>query len=225
MGALKEAPHAETLPHEVGGASLLDGHYAPPPKDRDGKTWIRTSVLVQAHPRKLYEMWSNVEAAPVWHERVVEVRKTGANIYHWILRDEPGENRLEWDFEILADEPEKRIAWRSTTGEPANAGEVLFEPAPGWRGTMVTVLQQFRMGKLARLWETITGRDPKQSVIENLLHFKAMAETGENPRSEPQPHGNRGVSGKLKRSTYGETIQVPPGTSTVAQDPHAKGTT
>lgn len=211
--ALAERPKADVLPDQSGASSLLSGHYAPPPADEDGKTWIRTSVVIQAHPKKLYEMWRDVEAAPSWHERTVEVRTTGAKTYHWLMRDEPGDNTLEWEFEILADEPEKRIAWRSLSGEPESAGEVLFETAPGGRGTMVTVLQQFRMGKLGRAWEAITGRDPKQSVIENLRHFKAMAETGEIPRTQPQPHGERGVVGNLKRSTYGEKIKTPPGTS------------
>jgi uncharacterized membrane protein len=141
------------------------------------------------------------------------VRATGPNTYHWVMRDEPGEKILEWDFEILADEPERRIAWRSLSGEPESAGEVIFEPAPGGRGTMVTVLEQFRMGRMARTWEAITGRDPKQSVIENLRHFKAMAETGEIPRTEPQPHGERGVVAGMKRSAYGEKIATPPGES------------
>jgi uncharacterized membrane protein len=211
--ALNERPKADILPSQSGTASLLNGHYAPPPTEEDGKTWVRTSVVIQAPPTKLYQMWREVEAAPAWHERIVEARKTGDSTYHWVMRDEPGNNTLEWDFEILADEPEKRIAWRSLTGEPASAGEVVFEPAPGGRGTMVTVLQQFRMGNLARVWETITGRDPKQSVIENLRHFKAMAETGEIPRTEPQPHGPRGIIGSMKRSMYGETIAPPPGTS------------
>jgi uncharacterized membrane protein len=211
MAALAEKPKAEVLPQESGAAALLNGHYAPSPKDREGKTWVRTSVIVQAHPEKLYEMWRDVEAAPTWHERIVETRKTGSNTYHWVMKDEPGDNVLEWDFEILADEPGKRIAWRSISGEPESAGEVIFEPAPGGRGTMVTVLEQFRMGKLARTWEAITGRDPKQSVIENLRHFKAMAETGEIPRSEPQPHGDRGTVASLKRSMYGEKIAIPPG--------------
>lgn len=209
---LTEKPNAETSPSESGGAALLNGHYAPPPEDKDGKTWVRTSVVIQAQPKKLYEMWADVEAAPAWHERIVEVRKIGANTYHWIMRDEPGEKLLEWDFEILVSEPEKRIAWRSVGGEPESAGEVIFEPAPGGRGTMVTLLEQFRVGKFTRMWETITGRDPKQSAIENLRHFKALAETGEIPRTEPQPHGQRGVSARMKRSMYGETISTPPAT-------------
>ncbi len=210
---ITEKPKAETLPPESGAASLLNGHYAPPPADKDGKTWIRTSVIVQAHPKKLYEMWRDVEAAPMWHERITEVRSTGARTYHWVMRDEPGDKVLEWDFEILADEPEQRIAWRSVSGEPEAAGEVIFEPAPGGRGTMVTVLEQFRMGKFARTWEAITGRDPKQSVIENLRHFKAMAETGEIPRTEPQPHGERGAVAGMKRTVYGEKIATPLGSS------------
>lgn len=210
MSALSEKPNADVLPWESGAASLLDGHYAPPPLDEDGKTWVRTSAIVQAPARKLYEMWRDGEAAPVWHERILEVRKTGPDTYHWVMRDEPGKNVLEWEFEILADEPERRIAWRSVKGEPENAGEVIFEPASGNRGTMVTVLQQFQMGKTARIWEAITGRDPKQSVIENLRHFKALAETGEIPRINPQPHGNRGVVAGMKRSVYGEKIATPP---------------
>jgi uncharacterized membrane protein len=211
--ALTERPRAEALPTQSGASSLLNGHYAPPPQDRDGKSWVRTSAIILADPKKLYEMWRDVEAAPSWHERIVEVRTTGANTYHWLMRDEPGENTLEWEFEILADEPGKRIAWRSLSGDPESAGEVIFEPAPGGRGTMVTVLQQIHIGKLGRTWEAITGRDPKQSVIENLRHFKAMAETGEIPRTQPQPHGERGAVAGVKRSMYGEKISTPPGTS------------
>jgi|ERR1035441_3130448 hypothetical protein len=61
------------------------------------------------------------------------------------------------------------------------------ETAPGERGTIITVLQEFRMSKLASAWETLTGRNPKQAIVENLRHFKALAETGEIPRT--QGHG------------------------------------
>jgi uncharacterized membrane protein len=215
---LTERPNAEDTPADS-VAIILDGHYSPPPEDNNGKSWIRTSVIIQAGPKKLYEMWRDVEAAPAWHERIVEVRATGNNTYHWVMRDEPGEKTLEWDFEILADEPEKRIVWRALSGEPYSAGVVTFEAAPGGRGTMVTILEQFRVGKLSRMWETITGRDPKQSAIENLRHFKALAETGEIPRIEPQPHGDRGLIARMKRSMYGEQIATPPGI-TAATSPH-----
>jgi uncharacterized membrane protein len=223
MSALNEKPDAEGLPRESGAAALLNGHYAPPAADKDGKTWVRTSALIQSDPQRLYEMWRDVEGAPAWHERIVEVRATGNKTSHWVMRDEPGDNILEWDFEILADEPARRIAWRSTLGEPESAGEVIFESASGGRGTMVTFLEQFRMGTTARTWEAITGRDPKQSAIENLRHFKALAETGEIPRTEPQPHGDRGVVGGMKRSVYGEKIAAPSGSSSAERAVNQRG--
>ena len=91
------------------------------------------------------------------------------------------------------------------------AGEVMFEPSPSGRGTMVTVLQEFKLGKLAKMGKTLTGRNPKQGVIENLRYFKALAETGEIPRNQGQPHGPRGIIGSGKASAYGETIAVPNG--------------
>ena len=67
------------------------------------------------------------------------------------------------------------------------------------------------MGKLASAWETLVGRNPKQAVIENLRHFKALAETGEIPRTHGQPHGPRGTIAGIKKSMYGEEIATPPG--------------
>jgi uncharacterized membrane protein len=209
--ALKEKPHAEEVPTTIAASVILNGRYLPPPEDKDGKLWVRTSALIQATPKDLYAMWRNIKAAPAWQEQIRQVVVTGERSSHWVMETEG--KTIEWDSEILADEPGKRIAWRSIGGDSDNAGEVIFEEAPGSRGTMVTVLQEFRMGKVASAWETFVGRNPKQAVIENLRHFKALAETGEIPRTQKQPHGDRGVIGKMKASTYGEKILTPPGSN------------
>jgi uncharacterized membrane protein len=212
--ALKEKPNAEEVPMSGAAGTIVNGQYLPPPEDKDGKIWVRTSALVQANARDLYTMWRNVESAPMWQEQISRVIATGARTSHWVMESDG--KTIEWDSEVLADEPGKRIAWRSIGGDSHNAGEVVFEEAPGDRGTMVTVLQEFRMGKLASAWETLVGRNPKQSVIENLRHFKALAETGEIPRTQGQPHGDRGMIGKMKSSTYGETTLTPPGADRLA---------
>jgi uncharacterized membrane protein len=207
--ALKEAPKAEAPPNESSAGVILNGHYMAPPPDKDGKVWARATALVQATPDELYAKWRDLESIPQWQEMITDVIQTGPKTSHWVMK--AGDKTVEWDSEILADEPGKRIAWRSIAGDSNNAGEVVFDPAPGGRGTIVTVLQEFRQGKMATMAETIFSRNPKQAVIENLRHFKAFVETGEIPRTEGQPHGPRGTSGKLKASTYGENISVPPG--------------
>jgi uncharacterized membrane protein len=208
--ALREKPGAEPIEDARGTSVIINGHYAPPPEDKDGKLWVRTSMLIQSEPETLYKMWRDVENAPLWQEQIVEVRRTGERTSHWVMKS--NEKNIEWDSEVLADEPGKRIAWRSIGGDSENAGEVVFEVAPGGHGTMVTQLQQFWMGKLESAWMTIVDQNPKQAVIESLRNFKALAETGEIPRIEPQPHGPRGTMGELKKSLYGEKIPVPQGT-------------
>ncbi|MDQ2835453.1 MAG: SRPBCC family protein [Acidobacteriota bacterium] len=208
---LTEKPNAEALPESAPAGILIHGHYAPPPEDKDGKIWVRTSALVQADPERLYAMWHDLEAIPTWQEEITEVTVTGPKQSHWVMRSGDDGTKIEWDSEILADEPGKRIAWHSIAGDSQNAGEVIFESDPSGRGTIVTVLQEFRLGKLANAWETIVGRNPKQSVIENLRHFKALAETGEIPRNQGQSHGKRGLVGSVKESLYGEKIKTPPG--------------
>lgn len=203
------ASTTESLPSSGGANCILNGRYLPPPKDEDGKLWVRTSALILLTPEQLYSAWHDLESIPMWQEEIASVVQTGPTTSHWVMKTD--DHQMEWDSEILADEPGKRIAWRSIAGEPENAGEVIFEPAPGGVGTMVTVLQEFRMGKLASAWATFVGRNPKQAVIENLRHFKALMETGEIPRNQGQPSGPRGTVGKIKRSLYGETVQTPSG--------------
>jgi uncharacterized membrane protein len=205
MALLNQTHHSNSAFH--GPTVVEHGRYLPPPEDKDGKIWARTSAIVQASPDTLYALWRDIESAPHWQEQLKQVIKTGDRTSHWVMSR--GDKTIEWDAEILADDPGKRIAWRSTGGDLNTAGEVSFEPAPTARGTLVTLVQEIGLGKLANLWETLTGRNPKQGVIENLRHFKALAETGEIPRNEGQPHGPRGLTGAGKASAYGETIPVP----------------
>jgi uncharacterized membrane protein len=180
--ATNEKPNA--APAAAAAGMIVEGHYAPPPSDTDGKQWVRTSALVLRSPSDLYGLWRDVEKAPLWQEQIAEVRATGPTTSHWVMVTGNDSNKsVEWDSEVLNEEPGKRIAWRSIDGDSHNAGEVVFETAPGERGTIVTVLQEFRLGKLASAWETLTGRNPKQAIIENLRHFKALAEAGEIPRT------------------------------------------
>src|SRR5579864_4809100 len=178
----RESPHSVTPPNESSAGLVLNGRYMAPPEDKDGKTWVRASALIQATPAELYALWRDFESAPKWHETITDVIVTGPKTSHWVMKADG--KTIEWDAEVLADEPGRRIAWRSVAGDSNHAGEVVFEPAPGGRGTMVTVLQEYRQGRLATGAQTVLSRNPRQAVIGSLRHFKAFAETGEIPRTE-----------------------------------------
>lgn len=185
---LKEEPTAVETQRAMGANTVPKERYISP-VDEDGSIWVRTSALIKGEPRHLYEIWRNEEAAPLWQERLLRVARTGEKTSHWVMQT--GRGTVEWDAEVLADEPGRRIAWRSLDGDRENAGEVVFEEAPGGGGTYVTVLQKFKTGKPATAWARGEARAPRQSVVENLCHFKALVEGGGIPHNEGQPHGPR----------------------------------
>ncbi len=142
--ALNEKPNAEPLPVAASAGVMLNGRYLPPPEDKDGKIWVRTSALVHADAQELYNMWRDVETAPLWQEQIEKVTRTGETTSHWVMqsggKDKDTDNNevksktIEWDSEILKDEPGHRIAWRSIGGESDNAGEVDFRSFSGRPG-------------------------------------------------------------------------------------------
>lgn len=200
---------AEAQDKPSGASTVFNGRYMPPPADDGDQRWVRTTAIILRSRDELYALWRDVESSVQWRGQTAEVRSSGPRTSHWVMKN--GDKTLEWDSEILADEPGRRIAWRSTGGDLQEAGEVIFEDAVGGRGTMVTLLQQYRFGVLENFTHTVRGRNPKQGVIESLRHFKAFCETGEIPRIEGQPHGHRGAVASMKRETYGETVPTPEG--------------
>ena len=134
-------------------------------ENRDGRTWVRASAHILADPQTLYVLWRDTEKA------LLELSSV----------EEGTSRRVQFnDKTFLKDEPGRRIVWQSDGSAFHSAGGVIFEEDPGGRGTLVTVLQEFRIGMVERIWQVITGRNPRQEILENLRHFKARAETREN---------------------------------------------
>ena len=196
-------------------------HYAPlPDKKEDGRVTAHAVQTILVEPQALYDLWRNVDALPLWQEHVILVTSMGANMSHWVTGnpEKADGKRVEFDSEITEDIPGKKIAWRSVSSDVDQAGVVTFEPTISGRGTLVTLIQTLKMpgGAITNAAAAVAERSPKQTVIEDLRHFKELAETGEIPSVKGQPHGPRGVSGGIKEWLYGEKNPTPPGTSSEA---------
>ena len=194
------------------------GHYAPlPDKSEDGYVTGHAVQTILADPQDLYSLWRDVESIPLWQEYVVSVKDLGNGRSHWVMGDPEDKDgkRVEFDSEIQEDVPGQRIAWRSVTEGVDQSGVVTFTPSENGRGTQVLLVQTSKVpgGALGNAAAAIAKRGPKQIVVEDLRHFKELAEAGEIPTVEGQPHGPRGLSGSVKRWMYGENNPTPAGTS------------
>ena len=99
---------------------------------------------------------------------------------------------------------EVRRLWNSSEYRPqyiegADAA-VTFRPAPGDRGTEIHVDLEGSTpgGKLGEVVQKLVGSAPLAKVKDDLRHFKQRVETGEVPRSDGSPEGER-VERKLKQ--------------------------
>lgn len=198
-------------------AAQPGAHYTPlPKKSESGRVVAHAVQTILVEPQALYELWHDVESTPLWQEHLVSVTKQTDTRSHWVMGDpeDPKGKRIEFDSEITEDVPGKKIAWKSITESVDQSGVVTFEPHYAGRGTTVTLVQEAKIpgGMLGAFAGAVAERGPEQTVIEDLRHFKELAESGEIPTVESQPHGPRGVIGNIKRWMYGETNPTPVGT-------------
>lgn len=183
----------------------------------DSRMRAHAVQTVGADPQTLYSLWRDVTVAPRWQEFVISAEPKSPTVTHWVIGDpnDPKGKRLEYDTEFTEDVPGQRLAWRSLDSKINEAGVVTFTPAPGDRGTTVVLQENANVpgGKLGTAVAGLIKRTPRQIVIEDLRHFKQIAEAGEIPNVTRNPHGPRGFVGGFKERLYGENNPTPPGTS------------
>ncbi len=92
------------------------------------------SIEVDRPLSTVYNQWTQFEEFPQFMEGVESVTQIDDRRLHWVA--EIAGTRREWEAEIVDQEPDRRIAWRSLDGT-GNAGVVSFEPAGADRTKVV----------------------------------------------------------------------------------------
>jgi uncharacterized membrane protein len=142
---------------------------------------VERTMTILRSPGELYLEWRDLTRWPELVPMLESVALHDDRLSHWVARG-PANTRIEWDAELVADEPGQLIAWRSVEGSDAsNAGSVHFETAPGGRGTEVRVALTYTppAGRLGAVMAIIFGKSADRQVREGLRRFKQRMETHE----------------------------------------------
>jgi hypothetical protein len=101
---------------------------------------------------------------------------------------------------ITVGRPRGEVEQRWREQHPTDGPDVTFTDAPGDRGTeiRIAVEPQLPVGKLGGVVEKAATTVPLAKAKDELRRFKQLVETGEIPRSEGTPEGER-VGRKLKQ--------------------------
>jgi uncharacterized membrane protein len=154
------------------------------------ETRVARTIIVNRSPEEAYQFWHDFQNLPKFMRRLESVQVLDNRRSHWKVTT-PAGRAFEWDAEIVEDQPNTLIAWRSLEGSDIEiSGSVRFERATGGRGTLVTIELDYAppggvvMAKIAKLF----GADPGQQVEHNLRDFKQIMETGEIAKSDASIH-------------------------------------
>ena len=144
---------------------------------------IEESVTVNKPIHQVYSLWRRLENLPRFMSHIESVTLAGENRSHWVAKLTPP-FRLEWDTEIIDDEENKQLSWRSLSGSSIDhTGAVFFHAAPAGRGTEIKIILTYMPpgGSAGAAVAELLRRITRNQIRTDLRGFKAVAETGEKP--------------------------------------------
>jgi uncharacterized membrane protein len=147
---------------------------------------VRESVRLEKPIDEVYRFWRNLENLPKFMNYLDAVRDLGNGRSRWVAKG-PAGTRVEWEAEIINDVRDKVIAWRSLgNADVISAGSVNFDTVRNGRSTQVSVHFQYAppAGRAGALVAKIFGREPSQTVREDLRRLKQLLEAGEFPHAK-----------------------------------------
>jgi len=179
-----------SIPLLIGGGYLLyrglsgnDVFYRALKIDRtlgDGSRHIlvRHSEVIDRPVEEVYRYWRNLENLPLFMRHLDDVRAVDERRSHWVAKAPLGA-RVEWDAEIVKENRNNYLAWRSLPGSDVqNRGHVQFKPARTGRGTEVRVEMEYRPpgGSAGAAVAKLLGEEPQVQIQDDLRRFKRIME-------------------------------------------------
>jgi uncharacterized membrane protein len=137
------------------------------------------SIDVDVPVSTAYAQWTQFESFPQFMDGVESVVQHDAKRLTWVA-DVVGQ-RKEWTAEITDQTPDRRIAWKSTSGAE-NAGAVLFEPIDAGRSKLTLKLDADPEGIVETVGANLGFLERR--VKGDLQRFKDFIESRQAPTGE-----------------------------------------
>jgi uncharacterized membrane protein len=133
---------------------------------------IVETIEVNVPVNTAYNQWTQFEDFPQFMASVHEIRQLDDKHLHW-KANVAGEEK-EWDVEITEQIPDKRIAWRSTSGVP-NAGVATFHKISEDVTRVALQMDYQPEGALEKIGDALGA--VRMELRGNLQRFKEMLES------------------------------------------------
>jgi len=140
---------------------------------------VETSYLIRQPSNVLYAFWRDFAHLPTFMTHLQSVKVLSPTRSHWVTAAPLG--TVQWDAEIIHDEPNHRISWTSLPGADVdNTGSITFSPLPDNQATDVRVVLDYIPpgGTIGSALANLLRADPYHQIHDDLHRFKALMESG-----------------------------------------------
>lgn len=162
-------------------ARLLQILQSGPQRKVDGDIDVRHSVTVDAEPDEIYRFWRKLENLPRFMQHLESVQELDSRRSRWSAVG-PAGTRVEWEAEIVREDPGHELAWESLPGSTvSNRGVVTFRPTADGRATEIEVRMQYRppAGRLGAAVARLFGEEPQLQIEDDLQRLRRIVDAGE----------------------------------------------
>ena len=153
------------------GGAILAKKFAQSRHGAPGTRRVTEEIDVSLPVRSVYDQWTQFEEFPRFMQSVHEVRQLDDSHLHWEA-DVFG-RRIEWDAEITEQTPDRKIAWRSTSGR-RNDGVVTFRSLSPTQTRVTLELSCEPEGAVEHIGEAMGA--VRSELRDNLQRFKEQLE-------------------------------------------------
>ena len=170
---------------------------------------VEGNIEVQASTQTVYEYWRNLENLPNFMSNIEEVRSTGPDTTHWVVKGPLGA-RLEFDARTTQDEPNSAIGWNTVDGNIQTSGQVRFQEL-GPNQTRIDVTMNYADPPGGKVGEVASRAvaNPKVMMEQDLRNFKDIIEGTATPEEVQQrPSAANAQSGAVAFLTSGTGLLV-----------------
>lgn len=150
-------------------------------KSKSHSNRVEKHITVNKPLEQIFEYWRNFENLPKIMSHLEAVTVIDNKRSHWKAKAPLGTS-VEWDAEIISEQKNHFIAWRSVEGADVdNSGSVRFDRNPTGGGTQITITINFTppAGVIGAAVASLFGENPDQQLEEDLKKFKQTMENNQ----------------------------------------------
>lgn len=182
----------------AGGYLLYDGLKAEQPIAlrmwrKPAAVNVERSVTIQKSSGEVFDFLRGAANLPRFMSHLEAVEPESENVALFRARG-PFGMKFSWKAKITEERTNSSILWQSLEGSDVkNSGRIELNELPADRGTELRFQLNYipPAGKLGWAVSMMLGKNPEQTVREDLRHLKQLLEAGEFATTSGQPAGPR----------------------------------